>query len=538
MNQLPKEGAGRPLYTSAPVLPAKQPETEGKPPSFWQSLPRRRVFLAAAAASYLYGYYYVQRSLPGLNADWSARVFWPLFAAAFLLGVSAFAQALGRAGSRNARFWAFCWLAQSAALALWNPHGSDWDIWQVLAWHLTAVYWVLARTGMQAAGKANAMILLDGVAGLITLPFGQFFLRLRIMWGAVSAAVGGWRAKTGASISNAMRRRAAELAFGVLLAAGLALLAAGELRGADANFAALLDQWRRFFHWPAFGQAFWEEAFRQVFWFCFSLPVSAWLFGLAGGALRRQTPPVTEQKAYELLGLAPRLPALTGQIAVAGLCGVYALFFAVQLAEYAAALGLPLAPAVASGFAVEGFWSLCRVLVLNFAVLATVHFFGARPADAPGRQRVLLAAFGVFGLGFAVLAAVKLGVYTELYGLTPRRILSAWVITVLLLGCVLAGVRLFRRIPAARILIAALALSFSLLCCADIEGVCLRDHLHRLETGVAEQVDWDLVHRCVTVDRDRLAPVAAEALRDLPLSAEDQALLWEQAWRIDDSYNR
>src|SRR5699024_7696729 len=146
--------------------------------------------------------------------------------AAFLLGVSAFAQALGRAGSRNARFWAFCWLVQSAALALWNPHGSDWDIWQVLAWHLTAVYWVLARTGMQAAGKANAMILLDGVAGLITLPFGQFFLRLRIMWGAVSAAVGGWRAQTGASISTAMRRRAAELAFGVLLAAGLALLAA------------------------------------------------------------------------------------------------------------------------------------------------------------------------------------------------------------------------------------------------------------------------------------------------------------------------
>ena len=111
MNQLAKEGAGRPLYTSAPVLPAKQPETEG--------------FLAAAAASYLYGYYYVQRSLPGLNADWSARVFWPLFAAAFLLGVSAFAQALGRENSRNARFWAFCWLAQSAALALWNPHGSD-----------------------------------------------------------------------------------------------------------------------------------------------------------------------------------------------------------------------------------------------------------------------------------------------------------------------------------------------------------------------------------------------------------------------------
>lgn len=533
MSQLPKEGAGRPLSTSAPILPAERPETAANSPSFWQSLPRRRVFLAAAGLSYLYGYYYVQRALPGLSADASARAFWPLFAAAFLLGVSAFARALGRPGGRNARFWACCWLVQSAALALWNPHAGDWALWQTLAWHLTAVYWVLARTGMQAAGKANAMILLDGVAGLITLPFGQFFLRLRVLGGATCAAVSRWRARAGATLSKAARRRAAELALGVLFAVCLIAIAAGELRGADANFAALLDRLGRFFRWPAFGDAFWAAVWEHVFWFCFSLPVSAWLFGLAAGALRRQTPPVGEHKAYELLGQAPRLPALTGQIAVAGLCGVYALFFGVQLVEYLAALGLPLTPAAASGFAVDGFWSLCRVLLLNFAVLAAVHFLGVRPADAPGRQRALLAVFGGFGLAFGVLAAVKLGVYTELYGLTPRRILSAWVIAVLLLGCVLAGVRLFRRIPAARILITALALSFSLLCCADMEGICLRDHLHRLSTGAAEQVDWTLVHRCVMVDEDRLAPFAAESLRDLPLSAEDQALLWEQAWLID-----
>lgn len=31
---------------------------------------------------------------------------------------------------------------------------------------------------MQAAGRANAMVLLDGVAGLFTLPFGNFLLQI------------------------------------------------------------------------------------------------------------------------------------------------------------------------------------------------------------------------------------------------------------------------------------------------------------------------------------------------------------------------
>ena len=267
----------------------------------------------------------------------------------------------------------------------------------------------------------------------------------------------------------------------------------------------------------------------DIFTLLLSLPVGAWLFGLVGGALRRTRPPLAEGDVYRALGRAPRLPALTGQLAVGGLCAVYALFFAVQAAEFLPALGAPLAPQQVSRFAVEGFWQLCRILLLDFAVLAAVHFFGARPADAPGRQRAGLCVFGAFGLAFAALAAAKLGLYIHLYGLTPRRVLSAWVLGVLGLGCVLALVRLFRRIPAVRVLAAALALSFSLLCCADIERACLRDHLARLETGRAETVDWNLVGNFAYMRGD-LAEEAARALKGMELAPSDAARLAKEPW--------
>ena len=63
---------------------------------------------------------------------------------------------------------------------------------------------------------------------------------------------------------------------------------------------------------------------------------------------------------------------------MAVLCGVYTLFFAVQAAEFAAALGapLPLTAPDAAAFAVNGFWEFCRILALDLTVLAALHFWG------------------------------------------------------------------------------------------------------------------------------------------------------------------
>ena len=263
--------------------------------------------------------------------------------------------------------------------------------------------------------------------------------------------------------------------------------ACATLAGADDNFARL---WGHLGGW--LGQLFGQDALlANLLIFALSLPVGAWLFGLAGGSARRKAPPVAAEQFYGKLAALPRLPQLMGVLVMAVLCGVYTLFFAVQAAEFAATLGapLPLTAPDAAAFAVNGFWEFCRILVLDLTVLAALHFLGAQPVTQKGLSRVLAVALCGFGAGFAMLAAAKLAVYINLYGPTVRRIWAAWVLGALLLASVLAAVRLFCGIPAARMAFVAAAFSFSLLCCLPLERFCVDAQLARPDC------DWQLLQR-------------------------------------------
>ena len=120
-------------------------------------------------------------------------------------------------------------------------------------------------------------------------------------------------------------------------------------------------------------------------------------------------------------------------------------------------------------------------------MLAALHFLGAQPVTQKGLSRVLAVALCGFGAGFAMLAAAKLAVYINLYGPTVRRIWAAWVLGALLLASVLAAVRLFCGIPAARMAFVAAAFSFSLLCCLPLERFCVDAQLARPDC------DWQLL---------------------------------------------
>ena len=97
-----------------------------------------------------------------------------------------------------------------------------------------------------------------------------------------------------------------------------------------------------------------------------------------------------------------------------------------QAGEWFAAAPLGLSAPDAAAFAVDGFWELQKILLLNFGVLAGVHFLGRAPLP-----KALAAVFCGFGLAFAALAAGKLAVYVVLYGLTPRRVIAGWFLGVL-----------------------------------------------------------------------------------------------------------
>ena len=401
----------------------------------------------------------------------------PVFAVLFLLYTELAARRAGRTAAKETPVWAGCWLALSVALPLFGYQPDPLGGWQGMVWHLYAVWYVLARCGMLAQGQSGSLVFLDAVAGFFRLPFCNFFLRVRTVCSALKTGLHG-RIKV---------RKALRVLATVALTLALCGTAWGLLAAADANFAALgqsvADWWNSLLNNIKF--------IDTLMYILQSLPVGAWLYGLVFGALRRTEPPTTAAQCTAALEHARIVPRSTATVAVAALCGVYALFFAVQAGEWFAAAPLGLSAPDAAAFAVDGFWELQKILLLNFGVLAGVHFLGRAPLP-----KALAAVFCGFGLAFAALAAGKLAVYVVLYGLTPRRVIAGWFLGVLAVWCVLALVRVFRAIPAAHIAILVLAVSFAVLSCVNMKQRIIDANLARVEAGVDEEPDWGVLWEC------------------------------------------
>lgn len=458
MTEFPKEGAGRPLYESAPKITPAVPAA----PYLW-----------AAVASYPLAWLYVKKLLL-VNLF---EGFWLLlFAVVFVAGVEGMARALHRTAARETPLWAGCWLVLSAVMPLWGYQNTLSD-WQMLVWHLFAVWFVLARCGMLAQGYTGSLCFLDALAGLLVLPFGNFFRRIGTI---------------GAGIYTMGRHRVRLRQVGLAVATALITLllcstAWGLLSAADPNFAAVGRQARLWLSSLLNGPSMVEN----FVVFLLSLPVGAWLYGLVAGSLRRQEAPWAGERFFKALEPLRVLPSVTANIAVGALCVVYGLFFVLQALEWLAAAPLGLTAPQASSFAVDGFWELLRILLLNFCILAVVRFLGRRPLP-----RVLAVLFCLFGVAFAGLAGAKLTVYIRLYAFTPRRVVAGWFLCVLAVWAVLLLVRMFRVIPAARIGLAVLVVSFVLLSCVDLESRVIRANIGRYQAGVDEELDLDVLRDC------------------------------------------
>ena len=160
------------------------------------------------------------------------------------------------------------------------------------------------------------LVLLDGVAGMFAIPFGNFLLRTQLLWQALHRWWANHAGRKGRTLETAVSITAALLLGGA---------ACATLAGADDNFARL---WGHLGSW--LGQLFGQDALlANLLIFALSLPVGAWLFGLAGGSARRKAPPVAAEQFYGKLAALPRL-----QDAMAGLDTPHLAELAVNIRTY------------------------------------------------------------------------------------------------------------------------------------------------------------------------------------------------------------
>ncbi len=479
-----------------PAATQPQPDKTAAPNSGEPDAPAFHVArpqLAAALYSYALGWFYVCGFWLGAPLlpfrDWYMGTMHPAMLGVFCLAFFGGAEWFLRRAKRPAPRESFWWLGFAALLladllvlrplvrgaGYWQgDYYYGFYGWEVFALHLTAMYWLVCRAGLLTGGQTGPFALVDAAAALLGRPFRWFFLRIQVIWHSLRT---GWARRP-----KAREKRDVMGALAVMcILVPLFCLALALLTGADQGFARLLEDLLRGIALPQ-----WREL--NLVYFILSLPVGAYLYGALGSVLR-QTPDPEKQARW--LNTVEQNRCLSKRALTLGLgafCVLYLAFFAVQAGYlFGAFWGRLPVGFTAAEYARQGFFQLCCVVVLNFALLVVAA--ALVKGGLNGVLRGLLTALMGANLLFAVVSAAKMALYVSRFGFTDRRVLSSWAMLVLALCSLLAILRLFKPFPLVRRAVFLAAGLFAALCLCQPQYLSYRANLALYQNGVIQQLD-------------------------------------------------
>ena len=424
-------GAKIPLPAEAPApsgtvesLPPAKPAVQ--PPVY------TRTELIGALLSYVAAYCYI------LLGDGSGPYpYWPVLpVAVFIIALTA---ALNRSAKPSAEswFWLGCFVI-SVVCAVFGI-GHVWEEYQIILFiHLFAVWWILSRSGILIESDCFDYLPSNALNGFAILPFDNFILRFRTLAGCAKQ----FRQERG------KRRMNWWLIPAALLCAALFYAAVRLLGRADALFENRLSAFSELFRFKN-GDKLTEFFFRLLL----SIPVGCWLFGLIAGA-HRTDPGRTERRKQRMSVFLERLRRISPVFweAVIVLFSVlYLAFFILQGSYLFGAFSGKLPEGfIVAEYARQGFFELCKIMAVNAVLIWLSTHISNCSGIRERRLRVFCLVLLLESILFAVIAFSKLALYISIYGFTPLRLQSSWLVCVLFTGCVLwighlfTGKRLFR----------------------------------------------------------------------------------------------
>ena len=430
-------------YGSPEAAPApgqiSAPQNEVKPP-FSASASEK----IAALAMYLLAYCYVRM--------WSETEYGRVLLCAFTLGFVALTEYLHRRTARSRESWVWLGCVAALLLSIVLDRCRAWDNGEpMLLLHVFAVWWVLSRSGTLLEGESGHLLPADALDGFVIFPFGHFPLRLRCL----AAAVGAWRGERKKLSAVTAVWTVLALAF----AAALLVTAANLLMAADRGFADLLD--------GLVGQLGWEWDSWRLIELLLSLPVGAYLFGLIAGTARedRSRLRARGEGVKDTLVQFRQVPRAVWTAMAALFCVLYCAFFVVQGSYLFGAFTRSLPDGfVVAEYARQGFFELCKVMAVNFALLWLVTRTSRPEGNSDRGVKALCLVLLGQSLLFAVIALSKLALYIDCFGFTPKRLQSSWLVCVLGCGCICAAVSLLSGKKTMRVWMMFGAVTLALLC--------------------------------------------------------------------------
>lgn len=346
------------------------------------------------------------------------------------------------------------WLAMMLGSGL--PYGfyTAMPVFQVLGTAVLAAYWTLAAGGcLLENDRTSQWAAADFWNGIWRIPFGNFACYFHVLAG------GGEKTSQKAGV-----RKLGAILCGFLLAIPVLLVVLPLLSSADDNFSRLLT---------GFMDNFSENVLSFVLRAVFSLPVTAYLFGLAYGCVHRRKTDRIRREAVRRTGDRVRMvPDAAVYTALLTISVCYVLFMVLQ-GQYlfSAFAGIRPEMYTYSEYARKGFFELCGVAAVNLAVLLAANLFTKTDREYNRTLRWLNLLISVLTLLLIGTAASKMVLYISAYGLTIRRIQTmvfmGWLAVVFLLWC--AGQR--EKLPMIRTAVMSGAGLYVLLCVLPLEEI-------------------------------------------------------------------
>ena len=351
--------------------------------------------------------------------------------------------------------------------------GAFWSIMpglQVLALIAAAAYWTLTASGrLLEEGKTSSWIFFDLWNAGVFVPFSNFGCQLRVLLEGGRSGTGTGEIKgevpeekAGAAGTGSRLRYAAGIGCGLLLVIPVLMIVLPLLSSADARFEAILGN---------LGIYLSEHFLVTLIRILFSLPVSAYLFGLVYGSIKgRYTDRIDREKVMAAGEKARLLPDAAFYTALGILCLVYVIFIWLQ-AEYlfSAFAGIRPAGFTYAEYARRGFFELCAISFFNLFFLLCASLFSEHRMKENKGLCILNMILSVLTLLLIATAMSKLAMYIDVYGLTVNRILPQtfmiWM-TVVYAALILRQWKVF---PVAKICIMTGAVLFVLLCVVPVE---------------------------------------------------------------------
>lgn len=274
--------------------------------------------------------------------------------------------------------------------------------------------------------------------------------------------------------------------IGLLIALPVTGLVSLLLISADKIFADMMQQLDRFL-----SVLFRKNIFEFIRDLLFTVPLFLYLFGLIDGGLRFEMP-AAPAVAYPA---APRrrMSPLILCIAVTPLLLLYIAFFCAQTPYYFAAFSayLPEGFTVAS-FARRGFFELCVVSFINFAVLLALQTLAAKREDGKTAKsiRIYSMLLSLFTLLLITTALRKMLLYIQNFGLTKLRVLTCWLMLLLAACFILITLYQFlSRLPVKKWITAVSVVFIALPAFGNIDGMIAHYNVTAYQSGDLESID-------------------------------------------------